>query len=363
MADEIVVQIEKRFSSGATIRADFRLELSRMSTAILFGPSGSGKTTVLRCIAGLERPDHGIISFRDEVWFDSSRGIFQPPQRRAVGFLYQDYALFPHLTIRENIEYGLGQRHRRERRKISDEMMRLFEIGELADRRPRQISGGQAQRVALARAMAPQPRLLLMDEPLAALDIPTRARLRRELRRLLEEIRIPSLLVTHDRTEAISLGHQIVVLAEGAVRQVGPVDEVFGHPADAVVAKTVGVETLLLGTIAAIESGLASVLVNRVEVCAVATEDLGPGDPVHVCIRAEEVTLQRAARTLESARNHFAGTISLIESDGPVERVSVDCGFPLVALITRKAREEMVLEVGTAVTAAVKATAVHLIRA
>jgi molybdate transport system ATP-binding protein len=362
MADEIIVQIQKRFRGGAAIHADFRLNLAAGSTVILFGPSGSGKTTVLRCIAGLETPDYGLIRFRDEVWFDSSHHISHAPQRRRAGFLYQDYALFPHLTVRQNIAYGLGRRSLPERRHIVDEVMRLFEIRELAERLPPQLSGGQAQRVALARAVAPQPCLLLLDEPLAALDLPTRARLRTELRRLLETIGIPSLLVTHDRTEAISLGRQIVIMADGEVRQVGAVDEVFRRPADATVANTVGVETILRGVIVDSQNGLARVQVNLCQICAVPKEDFRSGDTVLVCIRAEEVTLQKEARTFESARNHFPGNVVLLESDGPVERVTIDCGFPLVAMITRNALEEMNFQMGSAVTAAVKATAVHLIR-
>lgn len=363
MAHEIVVQIERRFSSGVDIRADLRLDLAAGATAILFGPSGSGKTTVLRSIAGLDRPDRGVIRFGDEFWFDSSSGICLSPQLRRVGVLFQDYALFPHLTVRQNIEYGLDDRNRSQRQQIADEMMRLLEITELANRRPRQISGGQAQRVALARAIAPQPRILLLDEPLAALDAPTRTRLRSELRGLLGEIGIPSMLVTHDRTEAISLGHRIVVMAEGKVHQVGPVDEVFRHPSNAAVAKTVGVETILRGTILDTKDGIARVALDKGEVRAVLTEDFRCGDPVLACIRAEEVTLQQEATAGESTRNHFTGAIMSIEPDGPVERVSLDCGFPLVAIVTRKAREEMGLTVGAHVAAAIKATAVHLIQA
>src|SRR5207253_2982998 len=192
-----------------------------------------------------------------------------------------------------------------ERRQIGDEMMRLFEIADLADRRPREVSGGQAQRVALARAVAPQPRILLLDEPLAALDIPMRARLRTELRRLLEQIRIPSLVVTHDRTEAISLDHQIAVMAEGEVRQIGRVDEVFRRPANAAVAGILGVETILRGVVIDAGAGLARVQVGASEVCSVLQEELREREEVLVCIRAEDVTLQRDTRAIESARNHF----------------------------------------------------------
>jgi molybdate transport system ATP-binding protein len=232
----------------------------------------------------------------------------------------------------------------------------------LAGRRPHEISGGQAQRVALARAVAPQPRILLLDEPLAALDAPTRARVRTELRRLLERIRIPSLVVTHDRTEAMSLGRQIVVMAEGEVRQVGPVDEVFRRPADATVAAILGVETILHGVVTGANGGLARVQVGPSEVCTVFQEELREGEQVLVCIRAEDVTLQRDGHAIESARNHFTGTIESIDGDGAVERISIDCGFSLVAIVTRNARQEMGLEIGSSVTASVKASAIHVMR-
>jgi molybdate transport system ATP-binding protein len=362
MADQIIVDIEKRYPGGATFRANFRLNLSAGSTTILFGPSGSGKTTVLRSIAGLERPGRGLIQFRDEVWLDSSQRLYRPPESRKVGLLFQEYALFPHLTVRQNVEYGLDHRSKEERRRVSGEMMRLFEIADLSERSARQISGGQAQRVALARAVAPEPRILLLDEPLAALDAPTRARLRTELRGLLKQIRIPSLVVTHDRTEAIGLGDQMVVMAGGEVLQIGCVDEVFRHPANATVARIVGVETVLHGNIVEVESGIARVQVGQSLVCAVLPEDIRDRNAVLVCIRAEDVTLQQHTHAIESARNHFAGTVESIESDGAVERVSVDCGFLLVAIITRNAREQMGLQIGAAVTASVKATAVHLMK-
>jgi molybdate transport system ATP-binding protein len=361
MADEIVVDIEKRYA-GATIRADFRLGLSAGSAAILFGPSGSGKTTVLRSIAGLERPERGVIHFNGDVWFDHSRDIHEAPPSRRVGLLFQEFALFPHLTVRQNIEYGLDRKSKFERRRISEEMMRLFEIGDLADRRPRQISGGQAQRVALARAVAPQPRILLLDEPLGSLDLPTRTRVRTELRRLLERVEIPSIVVTHDRAEAICLGPQIVVMVAGEVRQTGCVEEVFRRPATAAVARSLGVETIVHGVVTSTANGLASIQVGSGIVAAALEEDLRDHERVIVSIRAEDVTLQQEAHPSGSARNHLAGVIDSIESDGAVERVCVDCGFPLVAIITRNAREEMGLHAGAPVTASVKATAVHLIR-
>jgi molybdate transport system ATP-binding protein len=183
-----------------------------------------------------------------------------------------------------------------------------------------------------------------------------------ELRRLLERIRIPALLVTHDRTEAVSLGDRIVVMAEGEVRQTGGVDEVFQHPASAAVAGSVGVETILHGEVVEVKDGIARLQVGDGEISAVAREELCESQRVLVCIRAETVTLQRDSHPVESARNHFAGKIECIESDGAVERITIDCGFRLVALITRTAREELGLNRGAVVTVALKATAVHLIK-
>ena len=360
MADEIAVDIEKRYAAGPAVRANFRLSMA--GSTILFGPSGAGKTTVLRAIAGLLQPDKGVISFGNDLWLDTSRGYSLRPESRKVGLLFQDYALFPHLTIRQNIEYGLHRHTKRDRHRIAEEIMDRFEIVELADRRPREISGGQAQRVALARAVAPHPRILLLDEPLAALDVPTRVRVRIELRRLLERVGIPSIMVTHDRAEAIALGAQIVVMARGAVRQTGPVDEVFRRPADSTVAQAVGVETILEGVVADVKAGIASVRVGGHTVTALAPEPIDNNQRVLVCVRAEDVTLQTTEHRMESARNHLTGKIESIESDGAIERVSVDCGFPLVAVITRTAREEMGLRIGVPVTASVKATAVHVIR-
>jgi molybdate transport system ATP-binding protein len=187
-------------------------------------------------------------------------------------------------------------------------------------------------------------------------------RVRTELRRLLERVEIPSIVVTHDRAEALALGQQMVVIIDGGVRQTGCVEEVFRRPASAAVAQSVGVETVSQGVVIAIQNGLARIQVADSMVAAVLNDEFREQDRVLISIRAEDVTLQLAAHTGESARNHFAGVIESIESDGAIERVCVNCGFPMVALITRSAREEMGLQAGTAVTASVKATAVHLIR-
>ncbi len=367
MADELIVDIEKRFSSGFVVAADWSAPMRGGAILVLFGPSGAGKTTVVRSIAGLERPERGRIQFAGDTWFDADAQRWTEPQRRHVGYVGQKPALFPHLTVRANVEYALSDYSPTERARRGDEMLALVELAEYGDRYPRELSSGQAQRVALARAIAPQPRLLLLDEPLGALDAPARSRLRSLLRSVVERTGISAVLVTHDRTEAIALGDQMVVLAEGRVRQVGPVLEVFRRPADLVVARSVGVESVVPARIAGAEDGLVLLKVGDATIRAVAVEpvediEIDRQHPdVFACIRAEDVVLQRAAPSNASARNHWSGRIVGVESEGAIERVTIDCGFPLVALITRQAREELALTTGAPVVAAVKATAVHLV--
>ena len=187
MSAALTADFAKHFQPGPVIRASLRCALDAFSITVLFGPSGSGKTTVLRCIAGLERPEEGTIRYAEEVWFDAGQNISLPPQQRGIGYLFQDYALFPHLSVSRNVAYGLRGEPQERRRQRTREMFDLLELTGLEDRYPRQLSGGQQQRVALARALVRQPRLLLLDEPLSALDTPTRRPLRAELRQLLEE--------------------------------------------------------------------------------------------------------------------------------------------------------------------------------
>ncbi len=246
---ELVADFEKRFPGGPLVQIQLRESVDDFSLTVLFGPSGSGKTTALRCLAGLERPDRGFIRFGGETWFDSERRILVPPQRRRVGYLFQDYALFPHLTIAQNIRYGLRRVGKTERLSRVAEIMDLLGLRGLENRYPQQVSGGQQQRVALARALVCRPRLLLLDEPLSALDVPTRGELRRQLRHWLEQLRMPGMLVTHDRIEALALGDHLVVLDAGKVRQRGQVHEVFSKPADLGVARIVGVDTVERATV------------------------------------------------------------------------------------------------------------------
>jgi molybdate transport system ATP-binding protein len=361
MADELTLDIEKRFPSGAVVSASFRVALDAGSILILFGPSWSGKTTVIRAVAGLERPERGSISFGRERWLDVASKVFVAPQQRRLGHVFQQSALFPHLTARANVEYGVRTRSpAADRAAWTAELLDLVGAADLADRYPRELSGGQAQRIALARALAPGPRLLLLDEPFASLDGPARASLRRLVRSSIRRLGIAAVLVTHDRHEAIGVGDCMAVLAGGRVRQVGPVADVFRRPADVVVAESVGVESVLPATVEAASGGLLDLRVGATIVRAV-DAGLDGCREVFACIRSEDVVLERVPALGASARNHLPGRVTGVESEGPLERIALDCGFPLVALITRAAREELGLEVDSPVTAAVKATAIHVV--
>jgi molybdopterin-binding protein len=309
---------------------------------------------VLRAIAGLERPDAGTIRCGEEVWFDGARGIEVTPQKRRVAYLSQDYALFPHLTVRRNVAYGA-------RGAAVSDLMDRFGLAALAERHPSQLSGGQLQRVALARALAAQPRVLLLDEPLSALDAPTRLRLRADLRQLLADVQAPAIVVTHDRTEALALGDAVAIMIGGRLRQTGPVESVFDAPADADVAEAVGVETICPARVVERSGGLVTVEIGTARLVAV--DPGGAGVEVFACIRAESVTIERAAAgTASSARNRLAGRIVSVIPEGPLERVMLDCGFRLMAVVTRQSGDEMRLREGEAVSAVVKATAVRIVQ-
>ncbi|HMP78802.1 MAG TPA: ABC transporter ATP-binding protein [Pirellulaceae bacterium] len=359
MNAELVARFVKRFGDKVVVETDLRRPTDRFSITVLFGPSGCGKTTTLRCLAGLERPEEGRITFEKKPWFDSQQRVFMTPQQREIGYLFQDYALFPHLTVAQNTAYGLRSVPSNERWRRVAEMLDLFQLGGLENRYPHQVSGGEQQRIALARVMVRRPRLLLLDEPLSALDAPTRGQLRTELRRLLVEFGIPVVLVTHDRKEAMTLADHLIVLDRGRVRQQGAVEEVFSRPADVEVARIVGMVNVQPGRVVKTEDGLATVAVGNTQLLALAPTP--SAKHVHVCIQPEDVILQKGSTDHASPRNRLAGVVSTLTPEGPLVRVALDCGFPLVALVTRPACEELELREGEIITALVKSPSVHLI--
>ena len=356
---ELIARFSKTYRDGATVAVDLSMPVDDHHVTVLFGPSGCGKTTILRCLSGLTQPNEGLIQFGNERWFDSTQKRKLSPQERDVGFLFQDYALFPHLRVADNVGFGLSGLSPASRMARITEMLTMLELGGLANRYPHQLSGGQQQRVALARVLARKPKLLLLDEPLSALDTQLREQLRSELRRVLAAMQLPVLVVTHDRTEAIALAHRVAVMDEGRIQQIGSVHDIFTHPLNARLAQMVGMETIATGEITSVSDGLATVSVGPISLIAVAPQVAGRD--VHVCIRGEDVAIQRSPVTSSSVRNHLRASIRSITPEGPLIRILLDCGFELTSLITRPACEDLRLEVGDSVIAMLKAPAIHLV--
>ena len=359
MAAELALDIVKTYSGRVPIRARFRYPVEASTVLILFGPSGAGKSTILRSVAGLEWPEEGRIRFVSRTWLDTGSGIRVSPQDRHVGYMSQDYALFPTHTVAGNVEYGLAHLSSHERKARVTEVLDLFQLRGLEHAKPQHLSGGQQQRVALARAVAPRPLLLLLDEPLSALDVPTRTYLRDELRRLLKQLALPSIIVTHDWAEALTLGDLMAVVSGGEVLQTGPPLEVFSRPRNAEVALVVGVETVVKGRVVWAAAGMSRVEVNGVVVNAIEGDACGPD--VYVCIRAEDIALERGPLSVSSARNQLAGTVTAVVMLGALARVTLNCGFQLVAMVTRSSVEDLQLIPGQSVLAVIKAGAVHLV--
>jgi molybdate transport system ATP-binding protein len=358
MAGRLVASFLRRHSSSVSVRADLELDDGDSRVLVLFGSSGSGKTTILRCLAGLDRPQEGFVRFGEDVWFDAAAGVNRPPQQRRLAYVSQDYGLFPHLTVEQNLRFGMEDGVPNPHDRV-ESILRTVHLEGMARRLPRQLSGGERQRVALARALAREPRLILLDEPLAALDLPLRDPMRRELRQFLRSIDVPSVVVTHDRVDALTLGDRMAVLSGGYIHQVGPVHEVFSRPVDLAVAASVGVETVVPGAVVENTDGLVTVRVGASQIRAAHAAVIAQS--VFVCIRAEDVILETSPRGEVSARNQLTGCVTAVQPEGGVVRVTVDCGFSLSALITRPACDELRLREGSTVTAVVKATAVHLI--
>ncbi len=239
------IRIQKRLR-------DFSLDIDLRlpgGMTVLFGRSGMGKSMTLTCVAGLQKPDEGRIVVNGRVLFDSAANINLPPQQRRVGYVTQDYLLFPHLTVAQNVAFGLHRHPHQEQEAIVHEALAWVGLEKLARQRPSELSGGQQQRVALARALVTRPQLLLLDEPFSALDSPTRCRLRQDLLRLQKEQGVPTLFVTHDLAEAMALGDRLAVIADGQLLQLDTPQEVRQQPANVLVAELVGRDALALPTL------------------------------------------------------------------------------------------------------------------
>jgi molybdate transport system ATP-binding protein len=361
---ELEVQIQKLFSG---VDGSFDLDLKFWASpgfTILFGGSGAGKTTVLDCIAGLNRPDSGRIAIAGQSLFDSERKYDVPSWKRQIGYVIQDLALFPHLTAEENVAFGLHAFSGPERQKRSHEMLRTFRIDHLRDRRPAQISGGERQRVALARTLVTEPRALLLDEPMAALDRPTKAHILDDLRQWNQAHRVPILYVTHSHEEVFALGEQVIVLAAGRIVARGLPHEVMSAPRLETVAQLLGFENIFEATVTSLHEERGT-LTCRLGTGSVELEaplvraDVGTN--LRVGIRAGDLLLATEIPRGLSARNILPGTIHTIERRDVMISAVVDCrGTAFEVHLTLAAREALQLAVGKNVWLVVKTHSCHL---
>jgi sulfate transport system ATP-binding protein len=309
-----VRSISKRFKKTPVLD-DVSFDVAEGESLVLLGASGSGKTTILRIIAGLEQPDTGSVTLHGKDVTDL------PARERGVGVIFQSYALFPRMTVEKNIAFGLKIRHRRrkERRETVDRLIKLVQLEKHRKKYPWQLSGGQQQRVAIARTLAYKPQVLLFDEPFGALDAQTRVHLRREIRALLKQVKVPSIFITHDQEEALELGDRIAVLNDGHLEQIGTPDEVYNHPATEYVATFLGAANLLLGVVTRgnVEIGTARLPAEK------ETRRFRDGQSVKLVFRPEDVCLSPDAKLPETCRRLANGVIEEVSFVGSYERLNV----------------------------------------
>jgi ABC-type Fe3+/spermidine/putrescine transport system ATPase subunit len=309
-----VLGLSKRFRKSHVLK-DVSFDVAEGESLVLLGASGSGKTTILRIIAGLEQPDTGSVILHGKDVTDL------PARERGVGVIFQAYALFPRMTVEKNIGYGLKirRRPRKERKETVDRLLKLVRLEEHRRKFPWQLSGGQQQRVAIARTLAYKPQVLLFDEPFGALDAQTRVRLRREIRTLLKDVKVPAIFITHDQEEALELGDRIAVLNDGHLEQIGTPHEVYNQPATEYVATFLGAANLLLGVVArgCVEIGSARLPAVK------ETTRFHEGQSVKLVFRPEDVCLSQDANLPEGCRRLANGVVEEISFVGSYERLNV----------------------------------------
>ena len=323
----------------------------------IIGPNGAGKSTLLLALSKLLEPEAGSIYFRGQ----SIDQIADLKYRRQIALVLQEPLLLD-TSVYNNIAAGLRFRgiSKSEINQRIDEWLMRLNISHLKDRPASQLSGGQAQRVSLARAMVLKPTLLLLDEPFSPLDTPTRMAFMQDLRTLLSDTATTTLFITHDQEQALFIGDRVAVLLDGKISQIGSPQTVFSSPVDSAVADFLGVENVLPGFVVDSKDGKMSIDVKGKQLEAIG--DVVSGKKVLFCVRPEDIILWNTTdMPKSSARNHLAGQITSIANQGPLLQINLDCGFPLVVLITRASAQELDIESGMQVSATFKASAVHLI--
>jgi molybdate transport system ATP-binding protein len=367
-------RIRKSFPSperGFSLDVEFR---AAPGFTILFGPSGSGKTTLLDCVAGLATPNAGRIAVDERVLFDANPHTDVPAAKRRVGYVLQDLALFPHLTVEQNVEYGLAHLPRSARRQRSAAMLQEFRIDHLRHHRPSRISGGERQRVALARALVTDPSVLLLDEPLAALDAATKSKILGDLRSWNQAHRIPILYVTHSREEVVALGERVLVIEQGSITAQGTPHQVLRAPLQETVAQLAGFENIFDATVWLVHEDRGT-MTCRITACRSPGADARGGvlletpliraelgSRLRVGIRAGDILLAITKPVGLSARNVIAGRVVSLQRHDMIISARVDCGVEMEVYLTLAARDALELAEGREVWLVIKTHSCHLMR-
>lgn len=356
-------RISKRLpAAGREFTLEIDIEVAPAIT-ILFGASGAGKTTLLDCIAGLSTPDAGNITIGEKSFFDSDSGVDLPVHGRRIGYVFQELALFPHLSVTQNIRYGLARVDREEQKRRIDAILESFRITHLLDRKPGEISGGEQQRVALARALVTDPRVLLLDEPLAGLDAPTKAKIINDLRAWNRAHNIPIFYVTHTREEVFALGDRVIVLDNGHVVAQGTPHEVMSAPQQETVAQLAGFENIFEATVIAARGDRGTMT------CRLGGSNVDLETPlfraaiassVRVGIRAGDILLATIRPDGLSARNVIPGAVVSVQQRDVIVSATVNCGVEMEVHLTLAAREALQLRAGAAVWLIVKTHSCHV---
>jgi len=347
-----MIAIKKlRVALGGFLLEDIDLEIEQGEYFIILGPTGAGKTVLLEAIAGI----HPVV--QGEVWVGDREVAKLNPEKRGIGIVYQDQVLFPHLSAEKNIAFGLKvKKHPKQEIKAKVEAMAgMLGIGHLLERKPETLSGGEKQKVALARALVTEPKVLLLDEPLSAVDLETREQMQRELKEVHRRVGVTIIHVTHDFEEAVALGHRVAVLNQGRIAQVGTPEEVLRQPASEFVARFALSRNVFAGEAQDGELGRSTIAVGETKL--IATTDLR--GKVHLSLRPEDILLSKEPLR-STARNSLPGVVTNIADRGAVIYVTVTVPPDFISLITRQSFEELELRKGVKVWITFKASAIHV---
>jgi molybdate transport system ATP-binding protein len=359
----VQVRVERRGVDAPSFLLDVSIEVFP-GIAILFGPSGAGKSTLLDCIAGLLRPDAGRIASGGEVLFDSETGVNRPPQKRRTAYVFQSLALFPHMTVGENVAYGLGHLQKEQQLARVGEILEAFHVLKLRARKPGEISGGEKQRVALARSLVTLPRVLLLDEPLTGLDAELKASIVDDLRAWNAAQKIPILYVTHSRDEVDALGERVLAMERGRVISEGTPHEVLDAPRRKKLAQAAGFENLLSALVLDLRESDGVMRVRLAESACEIEVPLGyamPGNTVRIAVRAGDILLAAERPSGLSARNVLNGKIVSLERRGTMVIARVDCGVTFTVHVTPGAARALELAAGKTVWIVLKTHSCHLV--